>query len=225
MLAEANTLSEATSKILQAICEGLEWDVGAIWCVDEQAHVLRCLDLWQAPGIQVKPFEEFSWQTTFPYGVGLPGRIWANGRPTWIEDVTQDANFSRGPIAALVGLHSALAFPIKLNAQILGVFEFFSLDIRQPDDDLLEMLGSIGSQIGQFTERKQAQQALRLAYDMIDAILVSLPYAILIIDQGERIVYANPPASQHFWPEHSTLAGSALQDVLPLSPLQWKRLV
>lgn len=225
VLAEANTLSEATPKILQAICEGLEWDVGAIWRIDEHARVLRCLDLWQAPGIQARPFEEFSRQTAFAYGVGLPGRVWASGKPTWIADVTQDANFPRGPVAAVVGLHGALAFPIKLNDQVLGVFEFFSRDICRPDDDLLEMLGSIGSQIGQFTERKQAQEALRLAYDKIDAILVSLPCAILIIDREQRIVYANPLTSRHFWPEHSTLAGSALQEVLPLSPSQWKHLV
>src|SRR6058998_176150 len=38
--------------------------------------------------------------------------------------------------------------------------EFFSHEIRQPDPDLLSMMTTIGSQIGQFIERKQAEDAL-----------------------------------------------------------------
>jgi len=38
--------------------------------------------------------------------------------------------------------------------------EFFSYEIRQPDRDLLNMMATIGSQIGQFIERKQAEDAL-----------------------------------------------------------------
>jgi PAS domain S-box-containing protein len=170
-------------------------------------------------------FEALSWKMAFPRGVGLPGRVWATGEPIWVTDIARDPNFPRAAIAGEVGLHGALAFPIKLNTQVLGVLEFFSREIRQPDEDLLQMLGAVGSQIGQFTERKQAEEALRVAYDKIDAILVSLPCAVLIIDQDQRVVYANPLACQHFWPEHGTLAGSVLPDVLPLNQAQWHHLI
>jgi C4-dicarboxylate-specific signal transduction histidine kinase len=39
--------------------------------------------------------------------------------------------------------------------------EFFSQEIRQPDQDLLNIMATIGSQIGQFIERKRAEEALR----------------------------------------------------------------
>src|SRR3989454_6585223 len=41
--------------------------------------------------------------------------------------------------------------------------EFFSYEIRQPDQDLLDMMATIGSQIGQFIERKRAEDALHHA--------------------------------------------------------------
>ena len=41
------------------------------------------------------------------------------------------------------------------------MIEFFSREIRQPDQELLNVLATIGSQIGQFIERKRAEQALR----------------------------------------------------------------
>ena len=45
---------------------------------------------------------------------------------------------------------------------MLGVLEFFSHQIRQPDTKLLKLLSAIGSQIGQFIERTEAEAALRL---------------------------------------------------------------
>src|SRR4029077_388640 len=54
-------------------------------------------------------------------------------------------------------------FPILLGGDVLGVMEFFSREIRQPDRDLLNMMATLGSQIGQFIERKQAEDALRHA--------------------------------------------------------------
>src|SRR4029077_12063531 len=44
-LAEAATLEDATPHILQAVCECLDWDLGALWSLDRQARVLRCVEL------------------------------------------------------------------------------------------------------------------------------------------------------------------------------------
>jgi len=45
----------------------------------------------------------------------------------------------------------------------LGVMEFFSREIRQPEQELLNMMATLGSQIGQFIERKRTEDALRRA--------------------------------------------------------------
>jgi PAS domain S-box-containing protein len=225
VLAEASTLAEASPLILQAICEGLGWDIGAIWIVDEPAGGLHCLNLWHSPKMAGGDFINSTQQAVFHKGIGLPGRVLAGGEPAWIADVMDDANFPRAPTAALAGLHGALAFPIKLNGQVHGVLEFFSREIRRPDDDLLRMLSAIGSQIGQFIERKHIQQALHHAYDKLDAILISLPCLILIVDEDLHVAYANPQADRHLRPENATLTGSRLQDVFPLPADQWARLV
>jgi hypothetical protein len=47
------------------------------------------------------------------------------------------------------------------RGEVLGVIEFFSREIRQPDQELLNTLATIGSQIGQFIERKRAEAELR----------------------------------------------------------------
>ncbi|HEV8131619.1 MAG TPA: GAF domain-containing protein [Acidobacteriota bacterium] len=158
VLAESPTLAEATPKILQAVCESLEWDLGAIWTTDRQANVLRCVEVWHVPAVTAPEFEVLTRQTQFKPGIGLPGRVWSSGKPAWISDVVQDPNFPRLPIADKEGLHGAFAFPILFGGEVCGVIEFFSREIREPDQDLLQMLGAIGSQIGSFIERKRGEE-------------------------------------------------------------------
>ena len=87
--------------------------------------------------------------------------MWSRLEPEYVPDVVPDENFPRGPVAEREGLHAAFGFPILLGDEVLGVIEFFSREIRQPDQELLNMLATIGSQIGQFIERKRAEEALR----------------------------------------------------------------
>ena len=160
ILAEAATLDEATPKILRAVCECLVWDVGALWRTDREAGVLRCVEIWHKESLEVPEFEAASRESTFEPGTGLPGRVWFNREPAYIPDIVRDASFLRAPIAAREVLHAAFGFPILLGGEVLGVMEFFSNEIRQPDRDLLNMMATIGSQIGQFIERTQAEEAL-----------------------------------------------------------------
>ena len=159
-LSESNTISEGAAKVLQAVCESLGWEYGSLWTVDREANVLRCSQVWQASGTEVNEFEDVSRPSVFKPGIGLPGRVWNEGKPVWIADVVGDASFLRSAVAAKVGLHGGCGFPIGFRAEILGVMEFFSRSIREPDPDLLAMMVTIGSQVGQFIERKRVEQAL-----------------------------------------------------------------
>jgi PAS domain S-box-containing protein len=161
ILAEAAGIEEATPRILRAMGECLGWDVGALWRVVREAEAMRCVELWHKASIEVPEFERVSREFTFVPGLGLPGRVWSSLAPEYIPDVVPDENFPRASIAEREGLHAAFGFPILLGGEVLGVIEFFSREIRQPDQDLLNMLATIGSQIGQFIERKRAEEAFR----------------------------------------------------------------
>jgi serine phosphatase RsbU (regulator of sigma subunit) len=160
ILAESTGLTDAAPKLLQGLSESLGWDVGALWTIDRDAELLRCLEVWHAPMVPIPAFEQVSRQGTFATGIGLPGRVWASGSPVWIPDVTGDANFPGAPIAAREGLHAAVGFPVRNGTEFLGVLGFFSRQIRQPDEELLQMMTSIGSHLSQFIERMKAEQAL-----------------------------------------------------------------
>ncbi len=160
VLADCDTLTEAAPRILQAVCETLDWQLGAVWTVDEELDLLVCEEVWRSSRA-TSEFEGLSREVAFPRGIGLPGRVWQSGEPLWVPDVVADDNFPRAPAAAEEGFHGAFGFPISLGGQTIGVGEFFSQRVREPDPDILSMFDNLGSQIGQFVERKRVERELR----------------------------------------------------------------
>jgi signal transduction histidine kinase len=163
VLAESATLKDVGRELLQAIAESLEWELGIFWSVDEKAGVLRFVDVWHAPHVEVPEFIEISRGRTFRLGIGLPGRVWASGQPFWIPDVVKDANFPRAAMAARAGLHGAFSFPVRKGDRIYGTMEFFSREIREPDQSLLDMVADLGIKVGQFVDLRQTEEALHQA--------------------------------------------------------------
>ena len=161
ILAESPSLAEAGRRILAAVCTALGWEVGVLWTVDRRSGLLHCVEFWHVPSRDVPGFAELTRRYAFPRGIGLPGRVWASAEPYWIPDVAHDTNFPHASIAVREDLHGAFAFPILVATEPLGVLEFFSHEIRQPDEALLSMANAVGSQIGQVMERRRAEEELR----------------------------------------------------------------
>ncbi|NEO98189.1 MAG: SpoIIE family protein phosphatase [Symploca sp. SIO2E9] len=161
VLAESTSLKEAIPKVMQTICQSLEWVRGEFWSAAEQPKVLRCFESWQMPVFPVPEFEAVTRDITFVPGMGVPGQVWVSGETIWIADVTKDSSFCRAKIAAAVGLYGAFAIPIIAEDEMLGVMIFFSRRSQQPDTDLLQVMAVIGCQLGQFIKRKQAEEELQ----------------------------------------------------------------
>ena len=155
VLAEADSLGEAGPRILETIGTKLDWDLGALWRVDLHAHRLRCAAVWIRPGLELSRFATVTWGIELELGARLPGRVWAEGAPEWIPDIADDPEVLRAPAAEASGLHAGFAVPIRLQGDCLGVLEFFSREVRPVNPATLDMMASIGSQIGQFLERQQ----------------------------------------------------------------------
>ncbi|HEY2148900.1 MAG TPA: PAS domain S-box protein, partial [Pirellulales bacterium] len=161
VLNQAATVNEAVSGILRTVCDGLAWDIGFLWMVNEERTALVCRQSWHRTGAPEAQFEAETRGRQFTKAEGLPGRVWERGKPVWIFDILQETTFPRHASAVEHGLHSAIGCPIVVGEQTLGVIEFFSQSIREAEPDLLELMGTIAGNLGLFMERKMAERALR----------------------------------------------------------------
>lgn len=215
ILAESATPGEAAPRILKAICEATDWPIGALWYLDDEASVLRCAEVWYPAAIAAGEFENLSREATFTSGIGLPGRVWQTGEPAWINELQRDSNFPRLKVAARVGVKSAFAFPILLGSEVIGVGEFFSLELRQRDDEMLTMLAGIGSDIGQLIERKQKEEALRESETRFRTLAETASDAIITIDSEGFIVFVNPAVEKVFGHDPAEMMGQDLTMLMP----------
>jgi len=102
-------------------------------------------------------FRKITEVTSFPRGVGLPGRVLASGKPAWIKDVTEDMNFPRARLIRNIEVRGGFAFPVLVGDDVGGVMEFFSSRVEEPNSELLELMAHIGTQLGRVVERKQSE--------------------------------------------------------------------
>src|SRR5438270_6282902 len=169
LLAGSWTLEEASSAILQTITSTGDWVLSTLWIYDETIGRLRCRAFWEAGSDNLKKFGQFSQTVQFRMGEGLPGRVWESNEPAWIHDVTVDKNFPRAPAAKEAGLRGGFAFPLFAGRAVNGVVELFSRDFAEPDNDLLQLVTALGSQIGLFIERRRMEKELERAKENAEA--------------------------------------------------------
>ncbi len=161
VLAEGAPLIETSRRVLETVCQKLDWDLGDLWTIDGTSRKLRCVEIWHPPSTEFRAFSETSRRLALARGEGLPGSVWESRQPRWISDVTQDSGFRLRQEAEAIGLRGAIGVPITLRNEVFGVMEFFSSRSRPPDPAMMALFASLGTQIGQFIERKHLEEQFR----------------------------------------------------------------
>jgi PAS domain S-box-containing protein len=197
ILAETDRPVEAYDQVLAAIGGSLGWELGAVWEVDAATDRLRCVCTWHS-GEGAPEFEALSERITLGSDEGLPGRVLVSGRPAWIMDAPEDGNFPRARVARRVGLHAAFGFPLHSPRGVVGVMEFFSHELREPDEGLLETMRVLGSQVGQFVARRHAETEVRASESRLRAMLEAALDAVVTMDNRGRVVDWNHAAETTF---------------------------
>jgi PAS domain S-box-containing protein len=203
VLAAAPDEAEAYPALLKAMGESLAWDFGAVWV--PEGDVLRCIETWPEAG----EFAAESLALELEPGEGLPGRVWAATAPAWITGVPTEGGFPRAAAARRAGLQSAFAFPVR-GETVLGVIEFFTADLRDADVHLLDTMTSLGIQIGQFVERRRAEQAVRDGDARKSAILNAAFDCVVTMDHVGNIVEVNKATERTFGYSAAELMGQEL---------------
>jgi PAS domain S-box-containing protein len=189
LLAGATGLAEVSRELLQTLGETLSWDLAVLWVRDDQAAVLRCLDLWLRPEMSAEGLADAVRQTAHARGSGLAGRVWASGEPVWVGDVAADSSLLAG-LAEAAGVRSAFAFPIWGRGAPIGVLAAYCRHAIKPDE-LLTLATSLGSQLGGLLERECVEHELRASQAFYHSLVESLPLNIFRKDLDGRVSFGN----------------------------------
>jgi len=215
-LAQASSLLDALTRVVASVgtvFRSFRWDRAVLWSLDAGANRLHCAEIWHPLPHQSEEFEVVNRKLAFARGEGMPGRVWASGTLAWIADLAQDATCPRAPYAAQLGLRGTCAFPIRRAETIVGVIELFSREAQQPDQHLQRVLATLGNQIGQFLEHREAEEQRRLSEQRLQAILDHSPAVIHLKDAEGRYLLVNRRFEQLFGVSRAEVAGLAPHDL------------
>jgi signal transduction histidine kinase/DNA-binding response OmpR family regulator len=165
---EAATPAAALQIGIDQVCSYTGWPVGhAFILADDGTGELIPSGIWHLDDAKrFASFRRVTEATRFAPGIGLPGRVLAGGRPAWIMDVSEETNFPRAEMATNLNVKGAFGFPILVGAKVVGVLEFFTPEPKEPDEDLLQAMAHIGTQLGRVFERQRAEDELHQARDL-----------------------------------------------------------
>jgi PAS domain S-box-containing protein len=194
ILAEAGTLESAIREILGRVGETMGWKAGIFWRA--KGGALRAADTWTAPDAGLREFVEACRARAPVLGEGACGRAWKERFPSFAPDVQNPAEFDLPQAAAQARLRGAVAVPLLDGGTVLGVLEFFTEDLRKADEALDRTLVTLTSQIGQFLDRKRAEEALRFQKSLLESQSEAALDGILVVSREGVMMSYNRRFSQ-----------------------------
>lgn len=139
VLVEATYVAGALNDLLRTIGEELTCRAARSWLVEDDSNELHEGGAWHAESAA-------SLEPATVWSEGLVASVRANGLAV-LRNAAHEGQ-------------CAFAFPVIQDNRVTAVFEFLSDDPQAADPDLLRLLDEIGHRIGEFVERRRAQERL-----------------------------------------------------------------
>ncbi|MFW5941381.1 MAG: GAF domain-containing protein [Chloroflexota bacterium] len=158
-------------------------------------------------------------------GEGFSGRVVVQGEPVLAPDLAKDPRLTRQE-ARESGFHALASFPLRAGGQVLGALFVLAPEVRTFSQEDVELLTSIGQQMGVAVENarllQRAQDAAaheerqRLARELHDSVTQTLFSATLIADVLPRVWEKDPALGQARLEELCELNRGALAEMRAL---------
>lgn len=213
-LAESPSIYEAAPRILQAIGEAQEWDMGTFWRLDPRSQTLHCVDLWHPADLPLDAFTKFVREATFSRDMGVPGQVWSEGEPVWLPELVKDNRFPEGALAAEAGLVSACGFPIASRRGLQGVLVFYSRRIWPLSKNLVLLMVGTSTQISQYMEREKVEIEQKELTILERGLAEFMGEGLVAMDRDGYCIYVNAAAGRMLGHRPKTLLGQNLHEIL-----------
>lgn len=221
---QAASIETAGRVAVEQICRRLNWPVGNLLVAEEDRLVptdVRHI----SDDNRFSALDRASSSSTFERGEGLPGRVLEQGSYVFIGGPGAQEDFPRAEAARSAGIRAALGFPILIDDEVVGALEFFCVEPDEPDEEIVDAMVHVGTQLGRVVERARAtagaaaREQLALgraeAASRLAAIVESSRDAIFGKSLEGKIISWNSAAEAMYGYPASEIVGRSVQVLVP----------
>ncbi len=214
IVGESSSPEIATMRILEALCVSQGWDAALRWEVNEEKNRLEFCSGWGAPGRHADTIFPESIGLTLTDAVDLPGKVWQDGRPVWVTDLTSLPHSPRAQAAGRHGMVSACAIPVRVGNKVLGVLEFYCHFCLRENREAMAAVETVASSLGQMLARSQERDRSEKLYRQQQILLDSVADGICGLDSHGLVSFANPAAARLLGASAPSLIGKPVHALL-----------
>jgi ammonium transporter len=139
-----------------------------------------------------------------------------NGKSTPVVVPLEGIRGNRAAEWMELGLRAGLAVPVMAGPNAVGVLEFFSDEPLVADAELLELLLSVGTQLGRVVERQRSEEA------RLRALVDNMPAIVYLRDVGGRFILVNRQYEEFWGLRDDDIRGRTLFDVDGMTEVDMK---
>jgi PAS domain S-box-containing protein len=166
--------------------------------------------------------------TRYSRGVGLAGWVIENREPVILPDVTQDERWIPDEEESVPERKSAIAVPLSVGDDVLGVLLLFHPDLDYFTADHLKLVSAAATQVATAINNAElyqliTDQAERLGVMLraqkaeaakLQAIVEGIADGVLVLDSSRDVLLVNPAAARILGLDSGSLEGQHLREIL-----------
>jgi PAS domain S-box-containing protein/diguanylate cyclase (GGDEF)-like protein len=156
ILIENPNYIEAVNDILKIICNNLSYDIGSIWALDTKDKLLHCTGYFER-SYDEQSMQSLGYQSTRNPDKGIAASVFAARKPLWFADANREfpEEFGTGD-----DYRQVLCLPIVSGNAVTGLMEFKSARNHVFEQNVLDALLALSSQIGSYLQSKRVEKEL-----------------------------------------------------------------
>ena len=213
-IATSITWDQAAPHALSAIGTKLERDTVQFWAVDAERDALRLRHSWHRDDPSLGDFDRACRELFVPPGQGVFGRVRQSGVAAAIKGISSVAEPALTVPARKAAIIEAVVCPVVSGGAVTGVIALLSRRASDVEDDVMTMLTTVGSEVGQFIQRADTNQALQRSEADHRAIFERAPIGIARISATGDLLEGNDALLKMLEHDLATLRDQAWPDLL-----------
>lgn len=158
IIVNKDTTKEVLGDIIGLIAETLHFDFGEVWRIEGDEYIRKAYS--QPPSDSLKELAFQNNDVVFKIGEGAIGGTFVSKEVRWMAKLKK-SDLKHYKILVNNGIKSLVLFPLIVDDEVLGVGKLYSFVEKQYDEEVANVLMTIGAQMAQFKKRKNMEAHLQ----------------------------------------------------------------